>query len=103
MLIYNTSFHISGERLVPKFLQYMHDEYIPRLKASPQLSNLRFVRLLTNIGDDMFAYSLMADVPHVIALKEWKRTVGDELEADFTAHFGEQVLLFNTTMRTVDL
>jgi hypothetical protein len=103
MLIYNTSFHISGERLVPKFLQFMNDVYLPRMQASGEMSNLRFVRLLTNIGEDMFAYALMADTPSAVTLKAWKKTTGDQLEAEFSAHFGEQVLMFSTVMRTVEL
>ncbi len=103
MLIYNTSFHISGERLIPKFLQFMRDEYLPRLLSTGDLKNPRFVRLLTNVGEDVYAYSLMADTDSVVTLKHWKVTTGNALEADFAAQFGEQVLLFSTTMREVDL
>jgi hypothetical protein len=103
MLIYNTSFHINGERIVPKFLQFMNDEYLPRMASTGHMTNLRFVRLLTNIGEDMVAYALMADTPTVVTLKAWKQAVGDSLEAEFAQVFGESILLFSTTMRTVEL
>lgn len=103
MLIYNTSFHVTGEGLVPKFLQYMRDEYMPRVLAGNRLRNPRFVRLLTNVGDDVFAYSLMVETSSVAELKAWKLAGGDRLAADFAVHFGERVLTFSTTMRVVDL
>jgi hypothetical protein len=103
MLIYNTSFHITGEAMVPHFLRYMQEEYLPRMQASPLLSNLRFVRLLTHVGDDIYAYALMADTPTVVTLKEWKASAGDALDAALAARFGESVLLFSTTMRTVEM
>jgi len=103
MLIYNTSFHVTGESLVSKFLQYMRDEYLPRVLAGGRLRNPRFVRLLTPVGDDVFAYSLMVETATVAELKAWKQADGDRLAADFSARFGERVLMFSTTMRVVDL
>lgn len=103
MLIYNTSFHVTGESLVPKFLQYMRDEYLPHVLAGGRLQNPRFVRLLTSVGDDIFAYSLMVETSSVAELKAWKQAEGNRLETDFAAHFGQQVLTFSTTMRVVDL
>ncbi len=103
MLIYNTSFHVTGESLVPKFLQYMRDEYLPRVLAGGRLRNPRFVRLLTSVGDDVFAYSLMVETDSVAELKAWKQAAGNALDADFSARFGQQVLTFSTPMRVVDL
>jgi hypothetical protein len=51
----------------------------------------------------MVAYALMADTPTVVTLKAWKQAVGDSLEAEFAQVFGESILLFSTTMRTVEL
>ena len=101
MLIYNTTFHVDGERLLSPFLTYMRDEYVPRAMAKGYLRNPRFVRLLTDIGDNLTGYALMCDVDDVVKLKKWKQEIAFDLEADFHKQFGEKVLMFSTTMKDV--
>lgn len=101
VLIYNTSFHLEGETLIGPFLCYMRDEYLPQVEQSPYLSCPRFVRLLTDVGEGVFAYSLMCDCPDVVALKKWRKETGDRLLADLHARFGQKILTFNTTMKEI--
>lgn len=103
MLIYNTSFHVSGERTLQHFLTYMRDSYLPAIKEGEALQHVRFVRLLTDIGDDQIGYCVMGDIKDVVALKKWRQEVGDKALAAFHQKFGESVLTFSSTMKEVDL
>lgn len=103
MLIYNTSFHVSGERTLQRFLTYMRDQYLPAIKQDGRLQHVRFVRLLTDIGDDQIGYCVMGDVADVVALKKWKLDVGDAALSNFHQEFGESVLTFSSTMKEVEL
>lgn len=101
MLIYNTSFHVSGERTLQHFLTYMRDIYIPAIQQGGHLQHLRFVRLMTDIGDDLIGYCVMADVADVQVLKKWKHEVEPKAASDFHREFGESVLTFSSTMKDV--
>ena len=103
MLIYNTSFHVSGERTLQHFLTYMRDNYLPAISQGGLLQNIRFVRLLTDIGDDQIGYCVMADVDDIKALKKWKLDVGNAADTSFHHEFGEQVLTFSSTMKVIEL
>ena len=103
MLIYNTSFHVSGERTLQQFLTYMRDTYLPAIRQSEVMQRIRFVRLLTDIGDDVIGYCVMGEVTDVVALKKWRQTVGDQALAAFHQEFGESVLTFSSTMKEVEL
>ena len=84
MLIYNTTFHVEGENNLSPFLTYMRDVYVPAAIRDGLLQNPRFVRLLTEVGDNLFGYALMCEV-----------------EANFHQQFGEKVLMFSTSMKDV--
>ena len=101
MLIYNTTFHVDGERLLSQFLTFMRDEYMPKATAKGYLQHPRFVRLLTDIGDNLTGYALMCDVEDVVKLKKWKQEIGHDLETLVHKQFGEKVLMFSTTMKDV--
>lgn len=101
MLIYNTTFHVEGEHLLPPFLTYMRDVYRPAVTQRGYVKSTRFVRLLTDIGDNLIGYALMFDIDDVQVLKKWKLEVGRELEANFHKQFGEKILCFSTTMKDV--
>ena len=103
MLIYNTSFHVSGERTLQKFLTYMRDTYLPAISEGGLLQNIRFVRLLTDIGDNLIGYCVMADVADLQAMKKWKLEVGRKADVNFHKEFGDKILTFSTTMKDVEL
>lgn len=103
MLIYNTSFHVSGERTLQQFLTYMRDSYLPAISQHGYLQHVRFVRLLTDIGDDVIGYCVMGEATDVKVLKKWKSEVGNAADAAFHQEFGERVLTFSSTMKDVEL
>lgn len=103
MLIYNTSFHVDGEKLVGEFRSYMRDVYLPKVTEKGYLKNPRFVSLLTDIGEGMFGFSLMCEVENVVVLKKWRTEIGDPLMSAFHTRFGESVLTFSTSMKVLDL
>ena len=72
MLIYNTTFHVEGEAQLGPFLTFMRDVYVPAAIRDGYLRNPRFVRLLTDLGDNLFGYALMCEVEDVQTLKRWK-------------------------------
>lgn len=101
MLIYNTTFHVDGEHTLSPFLTFMRDEYYPKAIEKGYLRNPRFVRLLTDIGDNLIGYALMCEVEDVVTLKKWKNEIGKDLETSVFKTFGEKVLMFSTTMKDV--
>lgn len=101
MLLYNTTFHVDGEHLLSPFLTYMRDVYFPAVTARGYLRNPRFVRLLTDIGDNLIGYALMCETDDVVTLKRWRKEIGDVLASNFHDRFGEKVLMFSTTMKDV--
>lgn len=101
MLIYNTTFHVDGELTLSPFLTYMRDEYFPHVTDGGFLRNPRFVRLLTDIGDNLTGYALMCEADDVVALKKWMLATGRTLEANLHKRFGEKVLMFSTSMKDV--
>jgi hypothetical protein len=101
MLIYNTTFHVEGENNLSPFLTYMRDVYVPAAIRDGLLQNPRFVRLLTEVGDNLFGYALMCEVEDVKILKKWKLETGRTLESNFHQQFGEKVLMFSTSMKDV--
>lgn len=103
MLIYNTTFHVDGEHLLPPFLTYMRDIYYPAVTARGYMKNPRFVRLLTDVGEGLVGYALMCEVEDVKVLKRWRQEIGLTLESNFYDHFGQKILMFSTTMKDVEL
>ena len=103
MLIYNTTFHVDGERIVGHFITYMRDIYFPAVTARGYLKNPRFVHLLTNIGEGLTGYALMCDVEDIHDLKRWREEIGHTLESNLYDRFGQKVLTFSTTMKDVNL
>lgn len=103
MLIYNTSFHVDTERELSKFLCYMRDTYLPAIAKGGLMQNIRFVRLLTDIGDNLIGYSVMGEFADMQKIKKWKLEIGREADANFHKEFGEKVLTFSTTMKDVEL
>ena len=101
MLIYNTTFHVEGEAQLGPFLTFMRDVYVPAAIRDGYLRNPRFVRLLTDLGDNLFGYALMCEVEDVQTLKRWKLETGRSLESSFHQTFGEKVLMFSTSMKDV--
>ncbi len=101
MLIYNTTFHVDGERLLGPFLTYMRDVYLPAAIEKDYLRNPRFVHLLADVGDNLFGYALMCEVEDVKVLKKWKLEIGHTLESNFHQQFGEKILMFSTAMKDV--
>ena len=103
MLIYNTSFHVDTEHELSKFLTYMRDVYLPAIAQGGLMQHIRFVRLLTDIGDNLIGYSVMGEFADMQKIKKWKLEIGREADANFHKEFGEKVLNFSTTMIEVDL
>lgn len=103
MLIYNTSFHVDSEHYISKFLTFMRDNYLPAIQQGGLMTNVRFVRLLTDIGDNLIGYSVMGEVADMQKLKKWKLEVGREADASFYKEFGDKILTFSTTMKEVEL
>lgn len=103
MLIYNTSFHVDTERELSHFLTYMRDTYLPAIQEESLLQNVRFVRLLTDIGDNLIGYCVMADVRDLQVMKKWKLEVGRKADENFHKEFGDKILTFSTTMKDVEL
>lgn len=101
MLIYNTSFHVDSERLLSAFLTYMRDEYFPKVTEKGYVRNPQFVRLLTDIGDNLVGYSLMCEADDIQSLKKWRNEIGNALDAAFHKQFGDKILTFSTTMKDV--
>ena len=101
MLIYNTTFHVDGERYLSAFLTYMRDVYYPAVTARGYLKNPRFVRLLADVGEGLIGYALMCEVDDIKVLKKWKNEIGHTLESNFFDHFGENILMFSTAMKDV--
>lgn len=103
MLIYNTSFHVDSEHELSKFLSYMRDTYLPAIAQDGLMQNIRFVRLLTDIGDNLIGYSVMGEFADLQKLKKWTLSIGRPADAAFHREFGEKVLTFSTTMKDVEL
>ncbi len=103
MFIYNTSFHVESEHLLSKFLTYMRDSYLPAIQQGGLMTNVRFVRLLTDIGDNLIGYSVMGEFEDLQKLKKWKLEIGRAADASFHKEFGEKILPFTTTMKEVEL
>lgn len=103
MLLYNTSFHVDSEHYLSQFLTYMRDNYLPAIQQGGYMTNVRFVRLLTDIGDNLIGYSVMGEVADMQKLKKWKLEIGREADANFHKEFGEKILTFSTTMKEVEL
>jgi len=103
MLIYNTTFHVDSEHMLPAFLTYMRDIYRPAVTARGYMKTARFIRLLTDVGDGLVGYALMCEVEDIQTLKRWKQEIGHTLESSFYDHFGTKILMFSTTMKDVEL
>jgi hypothetical protein len=101
MLIYNTTFHVDGERHLSSFLNYMRDVYVPAAIEKGYFRNPRLVRLLADVGDNLFGYALMCEVEDIQQLKKWKLEIGHTLESNFHQQFGEKILMFSTAMKDV--
>ena len=103
MLIYNTSFHVDTEKDLSRFLTYMRDTYLPAIKQGGHIQHIRFVHLLTDIGDNLIGYSVMGEFTDLQAMKKWKLEVGRKADENFHKEFGDKILTFSTTMKDVEL
>lgn len=102
MLIYNTSFHLASEGVIQEFLTFMKGTYLPAVCSKGYVTNPRFVRLLGEVSEGAFGYAVMIDCEgEAVALKKWRKEVGDGLLAALQAKFGTQVLTFSTAMKVV--
>lgn len=101
MLIYNTTFHVEESEL-QKFLCFVKDEYFPEVTKGGYLQKPRLVRLLGDVGEGLFGYALMAEVPgEAAALKQWRLETGNALIAKLQQTFGIKVLSFSTAMKVI--
>lgn len=101
MLIYNTTFHVEEAVLQP-FLCFIKDEYVPNVGRGGHLRNVRLVHLLGDVGEGLYGYAVMAEVPEEVAgLKKWRKETGDGLIASLQQKFGIKVLSFSTTMKVI--
>lgn len=101
MLIYNTTFHVE-EAVLQKFLCFVKDVYFPAVTEGGYLTHPRLVHLMSDVGDKLMGYAIMADCPgEVMDIKRWRVATGDKLIAQLTAEFGTKVLTFSTAMKVI--
>ncbi len=98
MLLYNTSFQVTGEKTTGLFLSYMQSTFYPAISAGGRVSNVRFHRVLTHTEADIFVYTLMFDIEGLRELKAWKEEVEAGALKGLKKEFGENVLTFSSTM-----
>ncbi|MDO4497072.1 MAG: DUF4286 family protein [Bacteroidales bacterium] len=101
MLIYNTSFHVE-EQVLQQFLCFVKDDYFPAITQGMYLQNPRLLHLMNNVGDNLYGYAVMAEVPgDIVALKKWRKETGDALISSLQQKFGTKVVSFSTTMKVI--
>lgn len=101
MLVYNTTFHVE-EQVLQKFLCFVKDEYFPAVSRGGYLVHPRLVHLMGDVGENLYGYAVMADVPgDVVALKKWRNETGDALIAKLQKEFGTKALSFSTCMKVI--
>ena len=101
MLIYNTTFHVEEAQL-QAFLCFVKDEYFPAVTRGGHLAHPRLVRLLSDVGDGLYGYAVMADCEgEAAAIKRWRSETGDALLSTLQQRFGTKVLTFSTAMKVV--
>lgn len=101
MIVYNTSFHVE-EQVLQKFLCFVKDEYFPAITKGGHMINPRLVHLMGDVGEGLYGYAVMADVPgDIMGLKKWRQETGDALIAKLAAEFGTKALSFSTTMKVI--
>lgn len=98
MLIHNITFHVDGELNVQPFMKYIRDVFYPSATAKEYVSNPRFTRLITDIGEGIYGFAFSIEAESVQQLKQWKQEIGTKAKAQLDDFFGNKVMTFSTTM-----
>jgi len=98
MLIYNTTFHIEGPKNSNEFVNYVRKEFYPQLTPNNHGIKARFVKLVTDMGNNMNGFALMIEADSLSSLKKWKQEIGDSLMEKLRGAFNFEILSFSTTM-----
>lgn len=98
MLIYNTTFHIEGQKNVTQFVDYMRNVYYPAALEGNCNVKVKFVRLVTDMGNGMTGFAFMVELDSMSVLKKWKEEIGDRIMEKLLGAMDFQILSFSTTM-----
>lgn len=101
MIIFNTTYcmETATHELC---VSWLREKYIPSALESGDLHTPRLSKIYSQEADGI-NYSLQFNVESVEILQTWYEKVGDNLQQDLSALFGESVLGFTTLMEEVKL
>ncbi|KGN69947.1 DUF4286 family protein [Porphyromonas sp. COT-239 OH1446] len=102
-LLHNTTFMMT-EQTVQEFLDFMRELYLPALRGSDILSDIRLHRIQTHEGEsDAVSFALHFRVDDQMSLMSFMTEIAVDSNAALVRHFGERVIGFSTTMEEVEL
>jgi len=103
MVIFHTTFHLSGESFL-KGLDYLKSTYIPGAVCSGKLHSPRIMRVLNEDSDvNGISLSVQFSVADMDVFGEWHRKEGIELQKSLTEKFNDEIVGFSTLLEEIEL
>ncbi|MEG1617539.1 MAG: DUF4286 family protein [Bacteroidales bacterium] len=102
MIIFNTTYHVEMAT-VDDFVTYVRNQFVPAATRSEELTHPRLTRILSHEDEGGVSFALQFQVTDPMKLDDWYDEIGDELNEEFVANFGEKVVGFSTLMEVIDL
>lgn len=101
MIIFNTTYCMDTD-VHELCVGWLRNEYIPAAMASGQIHTPTLSKIFSQDADGE-NYSLQFKVESIETLQLWYETVGDQLQQELSARYGERVLIFTTLMDEISL
>lgn len=98
-MIFNTTFCMT-EKQEHDFLHWMRKHHIPKSLKLDFVHTPQFTKIVSQELEGV-NYSLQLKTENIETLQMWYEEVGDQLLADLSKHFGEDVLTFSTLLEEV--
>lgn len=102
MLIFNTTLHLD-DSVHDECLEYIKKTYIPRSLEHNLLEQPSLSRIESRYEESGLSYALQFKAKDMDMLNKWAEVIGDTLQEELTARYGNKVTGFVTLLEEIPL
>jgi hypothetical protein len=101
MLIFNTTYLVV-DRMHGAWHKWLYEHHIPMMLDSGHFDKPQVAKVLTNESQEGVSFSVQFHTENMQSLEAWNKKYAETFLADFTEHFGQEVLLFSTVLEIIE-
>ena len=101
MLIFNTTYLVS-DKMHGVWFKWLYERHIPAMLDSGFFTGPQVAKVLGGEPQDASSYSVQFHTTDMQSLNKWNGKYAEAFLNDFSAQFGEEVLLFSTVLEILE-